>query len=264
MPDIVTSNIDSRGVATLTLNRPDKRNAFNGESIRVLHRRIEEVEHDAKVRVLVLTGAGSTFCAGADIEHMQQMGHASQRENYEDALALARCLQKLDECDKPVIGRINGHAFGGGIGLIACTDIAIAATTAKFALSEVRLGIVAAAISPYVIAAIGARQMRKLALTGEIFAAEQALTLQLIHQHVAPEQLNAEVERYIALLLQGGPQAQAASKQVIREVVGPIPKQREFLAEHTAKLLSHLRRSDEAGEGLEAFLQKRKPNWSPK
>lgn len=263
MSDIVAIHVDHRGVATLTLNRPDKRNAFDAETIGALHEGIDRVEQDDDVRVVVLTGAGTSFCAGADIDHMQRMGAASERENFEDALALARCLHKLDACDKPVIARVNGHAFGGGVGLIACADIAIACGTSKFALSEVRLGLVAAAISPYVVAAIGTRQMRRLALTGEIFDAEQALRLQLIHQHASAGQLDAEIERQIALLLQGGPIAQQASKRMIRDVAGHTPKQRDFLATHTAKLLARLRRSEEADEGLQAFLQKRKPNWSP-
>lgn len=263
MSDIVATHIDHRGVATLTLNRPDKRNAFDAETIGALHASIDRMEQDDGVRVVVLTGAGTSFCAGADIDHMQRMGAASERENFEDALALARCLHKLDACDKPVIARVNGHAFGGGVGLIACADIAIACSTSRFALSEVRLGLVAAAISPYVVAAMGARQMRRLALTGEIFDAEQALRLQLIHQHAAAGQFDAEIERQIALLLQGGPIAQQASKRMIHDVAGHTPKQRDFLATHTAKLLARLRRSEEADEGLQAFLQKRKPKWSP-
>lgn len=263
MSEIVLTNIDQRGVATVTLNRPDKRNAFNAELIHALHAGIDRLDQDDAVRAVVLTGAGSSFCAGADIDHMQRMGGAKERENFEDALALARCLQKLDECDKPVIARVNGHAFGGGVGLIACADIAIACTTSKFALSEVRLGLVAAAISPYVIAAIGPRQMRRIALTAETLDAEQALRLQLIHQHTPAEQLDTAVEHQIDLLLQGGPLAQQASKRLLREVTGATAKHREFLAAHTAQLLARLRRSEEADEGLQAFLQKRKPKWSP-
>lgn len=263
MSDLVNLRIDQRGVATLTLNRPGKRNALDAELIRALHAALEHIDQDDGVRAMVLTGAGESFCAGADIEHMQRMGGANERENFEDALALARCLQALDELGKPVIARVNGHAFGGGIGLIACADIAIAGANAAFALSEVRLGVVAAVISPYVIAAIGARAMRRLALSGEIIDAEQAERLQLIHRRVPSEQLDAEVERQLDLLLRGGPLAQRATKQLIRDTAGPTPKQREFLTVQTARQLARLRRSSEAAEGLQAFLQKRKPKWSP-
>lgn len=263
MSDLVNIRIDQRGVATFTLNRPDKRNALDADLIRALRVALEHIDQDDSARVVVLTGAGASFCAGADIDHMQRMGGANERENFEDALMLARCLQTLDELGKPVIARVNGHAFGGGVGLIACADIAIAGAGAAFALSEVRLGVVAAVISPYVIAAIGARAMRRLALSGEIIDAEQAERLQLIHRQVPAEQLDTEVERQLDLLLRGGPLAQRATKQVIRDTAGPMPKHREFLAVQTARQLARLRRSTEAAEGLQAFLQKRKPKWSP-
>ena len=177
----VTTNIDSRGVVTLTLNRPEKHNALDGATMSELDAALSSVSSNQQARVVVLTGAGASFCAGADIGHMRSMLNMTEEQNVADALVLARLLRKLDEFELPLIARVNGNAFGGGVGLIACADIAIGAASAKFALTEVRLGIVPAAISPYVVAAIGSRQARRLFLTAAPFTAEDARGLGLLH-----------------------------------------------------------------------------------
>lgn len=262
MSSTVFTDIDPRGIATLTLNRPDKHNAFNAELIGSLHEALVRLEHDPAVRIAVLTGAGTSFCAGGDLEHMRQMAISGEMENFGDALSVTRCLRKLDEFAKPLIARVNGNAFGGGIGLIACADIAVGASHAKFSLSEVKLGLAAATISPYVVAAIGARHARRLVLTAASFDAEEAVRLSLLHQHVDAAQLDEAVERQIKLLLQGGPNAQQASKKLFREMAAPNSEDRDLIAAHTAKLLAELRTSEEGREGLQAFLEKRKPDWA--
>jgi methylglutaconyl-CoA hydratase len=256
---LITTNVDQRGVATLTLNRPDKHNALDGATMRELHAALSAVESNAAVRVVVLTGAGASFCAGADIAHMRSMMGATEQQNVEDALLLARCLRTLDELDRPVIARVNGNVFGGGVGLVACADIAIGAASAKFALTEVRLGIVPAAISPYVVAAIGSRQARRLFLTAAPFDASEAQALGLLHLTASPEALDAAVAKQVNLILRGGPEALRAAKKLVRRVSHFTD--RDALGEETARLLARLRVSDEGREGLSAFLERRKPGW---
>jgi methylglutaconyl-CoA hydratase len=251
--------IDSRGIATVTLNRPEKHNALDGDTMRELHEALHRIQSDAAVRVVVLTGAGASFCAGADIAHMRSMLGATEQQNIDDALVLARLLRTLDELDRPVIARINGNVFGGGVGLVACADIAIAVDTAKFALTEVRLGIVPAAISPYVVAAIGSRQARRLFLTAASFDAAEARELSLVHFTSPADALDAAVEAQLELVLRGGPEALRAAKKLIRSVSPPID--RDALVDETARLLARLRISPEGKEGLSAFLERRKPGW---
>lgn len=256
---LVTKQVDARGVATLTLNRPEKHNALDGATVRELHTALHDIERDARVRVVVLTGAGASFCAGADIGHMRSMVDANEQQNVDDALLLARCLRTLDELDRPVIARVNGNVFGGGVGLVACADIAIANNAAKFALTEVRLGIVPAVISPYVVAAIGPRQSRRLFLTAAPLEAAEACALGLLHFTADAEQLDTLVAAQIELVLRGGPQAVRAAKKLVRTV--DDARERDTLAEETARLLARLRVSAEGKEGLSAFLERRKPNW---
>lgn len=255
---LVTVSLDA-GVATLTLNRPDKHNALDGATLTQLHAALLETERNADVRAIVLTGAGKSFCAGADIAHMRAMLGASEDANIADARVLADCLRTLDELRVPVIARVNGNVFGGGVGLVACADIAIAVSSAKFALTEVRLGIVPAAISPYVVNAIGPRQARRLFLTSAAFDGEEARLLGLVHFTCETEDLDAAVARQIDLVMQGGPAALNAAKQLIRDV--SPPQDRTALGERTARLLATLRVSPEGQEGLSAFLERRKPNW---
>ncbi|RPH53205.1 MAG: enoyl-CoA hydratase/isomerase family protein [Lysobacterales bacterium] len=258
---LVTTTTDARGVATLTLNRPEKHNALDGASMRDLDAALAAVNGDASIRVVVLTGAGASFCAGADIGHMRSMMNASEEQNVEDALLLARCLRSLDELDRPVIARVNGNVFGGGVGLVACADIAIGAASARFALTEVRLGIVPAAISPYVVTAIGNREARRLFLTAAPFDAEAACKLGLLHFVVPPDQLDAAVEGQVDLLLRGGPQALRAAKKLVRRVTQFTD--RDVLSDENARLLARLRVSPEGKEGLSAFLERRTPQWRP-
>lgn len=257
---LTTTSIDSRGVATLTLNRPDKHNALDGQTMRELHTALIGLEQNPAVRVVILTGAGTSFCAGADIGHMRSMLGATEQQNIDDALVLAHLLRKLDELERPVIARINGNVFGGGLGLVACADIAVAVDSATFALTEVKLGIVPAAISPYVVAAVGGRQARRLFLTATAFDAMEARELQLVHFTATADSLDATVAIQVDLILRGGPQAVRAAKQLVRDVSPAID--RDELTDSTARLLARLRVSPEGKEGLTAFLERRKPDWS--
>jgi methylglutaconyl-CoA hydratase len=258
---LVTTSLSTRGVATVTLNRPEKHNALDGQTLKQLHAALLAVQSNSAARLIVLTGAGASFCAGADIAHMRSMLGASEQANIEDARVLAACLRTLDELTLPVIARINGNVFGGGVGLVACADIAIAVESAKFALTEVRLGIVPAAISPYVIAAIGTREARRLFLTSAPFDGREARALGLVHFACAADELDALIDQQVELVLQGSPAALRAGKQLIRDV--GIQQDRERLGEETARLLASLRISPEGQEGLSAFLERRKPNWVP-
>ena len=257
---LVTTAIDARGVATLTLSRPEKHNALDAATTGELHAALLALESNPSVRIVVLTGAGASFCAGADIGHMRSMMNATEAENVDDALLLARCLRTLDELDRPVIARVNGNVFGGGVGLVACADIAIGVATAKFALTEVRLGIVPAVISPYVVGAVGAREARRLFLTAVPFEAPEAQRLGLLHFATTAEELDARVAEQIGLILRGGPEAVKAAKTLIRRVSRPTD--RDGLGLETARLLAGLRVSPEGREGLTAFLERRSAAWT--
>ena len=261
MTDTLTVHTDARQVTTITLNRPSVRNAFDESMIGELSETLTAIDRDSTTRCVIITGAGSAFCAGGDIEWMRSMAGLDEAGNLRDAQVLARLMAVLNGLSKPTIAKVNGHAFGGGVGLIACCDIAIAALPAKFSLSEVRLGLVPAVISPYVIAAIGARQSRRFFLTAEVFDAGVASALQLVHAAVQPEQLDSSVESIVSDLLKGGPCAIAQSKQLIAMVGQSDSAHKSDIAERTAKLIARLRVSPEGQEGLSAFLEKRKANW---
>lgn len=247
-------------VARLRMNRPELHNAFDAMLIAALTGALEGLAGDDEIRVVVLEGDGPSFSAGADLNWMRGMASASEAENREDALALARLMRTLDELPKPTIARVHGAAFGGGVGLVACCDIAIATPEAKFGLTESKLGLLPAVISPYVIAAIGARQARRWFATGELFDAATALQIGLLHGVVPTGELDAAVERQIALLLKAGPQASAQAKALVRRVAGQSDRDR--LDADNASLIAHLRVSPEGQEGLSAFLEKRKARWS--
>ena len=263
---LITTSIDARGVATLTLNRPDKHNALDGATMQELHAALVAINGNAQARVVVLTGAGASFCAGADIAHMRSMMGATEQQNVDDALLLVRCLRALDELDKPVIARVNGNVFGGGVGLVACADIAIAVETAKFALTEVRLGIVPAAISPYVVAAIGNRNARRLFLTGAPFDALEARSLGLLHFTASAEQLDAAVAAHRSTICCVAGRKRCAPR---RSWCDAWPRLATAMPGSTLwvkklhSLLARLRVSPEGREGLSAFLERRKPNWHP-
>jgi len=251
---------DAQGVASLILNRPEKHNAFDDVLIADLLQFLDNIEHDDSIRVLVLRAAGRSFSAGADLDWMRRMADYEFEQNLADAKKLARLMYRLNRLNKPVIALVQGASFGGGVGLIACCDIAIASSDAIFSLSEVRLGLIPSVISPYVIAAIGSRAARRYFLSGERFDAARALQLGLLHEVVEPEALDASLEQCIDALLDSGPGAQAAAKELIQQVQGRAIN--ESLIEETARRIAEVRASDEALEGLSAFLEKRKPDWS--
>jgi methylglutaconyl-CoA hydratase len=257
-----TLEIEHAGpVATIWMNRPEQHNAFNARLIAELTAACRALDTDDEVRVVVLGGRGKSFSAGADLHWMQQAGAASVDENLEDARRLAGMLRSLAELSKPTVARVHGAALGGGMGLASACDICIAATTALFATSEVRFGIIPAAIGPYVLRAIGARQAGRYFLSAERIDAARAVDIGLAHQAVAPEALDAAVAAQADALLQGGPRAQAAAKDLIRAVADqPVD---DALVEETALRIAGLRATPEAREGLAAFLDKRPAAWVP-
>jgi methylglutaconyl-CoA hydratase len=245
-------------VATVTLNRPEVRNAFNAELIARLHEAFTALAADDGVRVIVLTGVGEVFSAGADIHWMQESISFTREENIQDARAVAAMWEAIDRCPKPVIARVNGAAFGGGVGLVACADIAVAVEGARFAFSEVRLGIVPATIAPFVLRKIGPSHARALFLTGERFDAARAREIGLVHHVVPAAELDAAVRRQVEMLLQGGPDALAAAKELVQELPGMTPgEQRDY----TAAMIADRRTSPEGQEGLSVFLARRSPSW---
>ncbi|MGA9421528.1 MAG: enoyl-CoA hydratase-related protein [Rhodanobacteraceae bacterium] len=247
-------------VARITLNRPQTHNAFDDALIAELAGSLAELECDETVRAVVLTGAGATFSAGADLNWMRSMADADEATNREDSLRLAALMRKLNFLSKPTVARVNGSAYGGGVGLIACCDIAIGIDTAKFSLSEVKLGLVPAVISPYVSAAIGMRQARRLYVSGEVFDAAEAARIGLLHGCVAADELDAAIERTLHFLAKGGPVAQAQAK-TLALCDGLTPESAERRDAVNAELIARLRVSAEGQEGLTAFLEKRAPAW---
>lgn len=252
---------DQGAVRTMRLNRPAVHNAFDATLIAALTEAVQQAGQAKQIRVVVITGAGGAFSAGADLNWMRGMASASEAENADDALALARLMRTLDELPKPTIARVNGAAFGGGVGLVACCDIAIGCTEARFGLTESKLGLLPAVISPYVIAAIGGRQARRWFATAEIFDAGTAQLLGLLHQLVAADQLDIAVERQIRLLLSAAPLAAASAKSLVRSVLPPAD--RDAIDAANAAWIARLRVSPEGQEGLSAFLDKRAPAWVP-
>jgi methylglutaconyl-CoA hydratase len=253
-------NVREGPIARLRLNRPELHNAFDAMLIAALTGALEAVADDDSVRVVVLEGEGLSFSAGADLNWMRGMAAASEEENRTDALALAHLMRLLDELPRPTIARVQGAAFGGGVGLVACCDIAIASADAKFGLTESKLGLLPAVISPYVIDAIGPRQARRWFATAETFDAATALHVGLLHQVVAADALDAAVHRQVELLLKAGPHASAQAKSLVRRVA--FERDRDRLDHDNAALIARLRVGDEGQEGLGAFLDKRKPRWT--
>ena len=248
-------------VARLRMTRAQVHNAFDADLIAELTAALEAIADDASVRVLVLEAEGASFSAGADLNWMRGMAAASEEDNRLDSLALARLMRTLDTLPKPTIAAVQGAAFGGGVGLVACCDIAIGVRDAKFGLTESKLGLLPAVISPYVIAAIGQRNARRYFATAELFDADEALRIGLLHDVVNPTALDTAVQRQIDLLLKAGPVASGLAKTLVREVVAHADG-----AKHdadNAALNARLRVSPEGQEGLSAFLDKRKPNWIP-
>ncbi|HEX5960313.1 MAG TPA: enoyl-CoA hydratase-related protein [Rhodanobacteraceae bacterium] len=251
----------SGAVATLTLNRPQVHNAFDDTLIAQATAALESMSADSRIRALVLTGAGATFSAGADLNWMRRMAKAGAGENRDDALRLAKLLRSLQFFPKPCVARVNGSAYGGGVGLVACCDIAIGVEGAKFSLSEVKLGLVPATIAPYVVQAIGARQARRLFVSAEVFDAGEAARIGLLHQCVAADRLDEAVDRQLHSLAKGGPVAQHEAKQLALRSAGMTPASAERLDAENAELIARLRVSAEGQQGLSAFLEKHPPAW---
>lgn len=253
---------DRAAVRQIALNRPDVHNAFDDGLIAELTSALVEAGRAEAVRAVVLTGTGASFSAGADLNWMRGMATASEQENREDSLRLAALVRTLQFLPKPTVARVNGAAYGGGVGLIAACDIAIGAEGARFGLTEVKLGLVPAVISPYVVAAIGVRQARRLFLTGEIIDAAEASRIGLLHQVVAADALDEAVDFALKLLAKAGPQAQREAKQLALRMGGINEQDAGRIDAENAELIARLRVSAEGQEGLGAFLDKRAPAWT--
>jgi methylglutaconyl-CoA hydratase len=246
-------------VARVALSRPEVRNAFDDVLVAEMTQAVEKLGTDPEVRVVVLSGDGPSFCAGADVAWMRKAGGYSRQENEADAERMARMLRAIDSCPKPVVALVHGAAIGGGVGLVAAADIAIAAEGTVFSLAEVRLGILPSVISPYVLRAIGARHGRDFFLTGDRFDAREAYRIGLVHAVVAPDALEEAARKKIQSLLAAGPEAVGVVKKLIEQVAGKNPEEAMPL---TVSTLAERRASAEAKEGLSAFLEKRPPSWS--
>ncbi len=255
----VTSSIDSRGVATIAMNRPEKHNAFDDAVIAELRSAFDAIAANDAVRVVVLAAEGKSFSAGGDLGWMKRMAEYDYEDNLADARLLADMLKALYDLPQPTIARVQGAAYGGAVGLVSCCDMAVASERATFALSEVKIGLVPATISPYVIRAIGERAARRYFCTGERFTADKALQLGLVSEVVDSEGLDAALEHLVHALLQNGPQAVRQAKQLVSEVAGQAIT--PSLVEGTCELIARIRTSDEGQEGLGAFLEKRAAAW---
>jgi methylglutaconyl-CoA hydratase len=245
--------------ATVTLNRPDVRNAFNDEVIHELGRAFHDLGGRDDVRCIVLAGNGPAFCAGADLNWMRRMASYTHRENFSDAASLADMLRVIYRCPKPTIARVHGDTYAGGMGLVAACDIAVAAEQAHFCLSEVKLGLIPATISPYVVRAMGARAAHRYFLTAERFSAAEALRIGLVHQVARASELDQAVGAIAESLVQAGPQAIGLCKQLVHEVA-----EQEItpdLIAATVRSIADIRVSPEGREGIQSFLDKRKPAW---
>lgn len=259
MTDELLVDRDDRGVVTLTLNRPEVRNAFGPTLMSALGTTLAELRADEDVRILVLTGAGSSFSAGADLHWMRSMVDYSHDEQVADSNRLDRLMHAIDTFPAPVVARVNGHALAGGTGLVACADIVVAVRGAKLGFTETRLGLAPAVISTYVLPRIGVSTARRLFLTGEVFDAELGRDIGLIHELCDPDDLDDVTERVIEALLAAAPGAQRAVKQMIRDVAGLDPARAR---ETTIPLIAMLRNSTEGQTGMKAFLDRTPPPWA--
>lgn len=255
----VLFNLDSRGVATVTLNQPDIHNAFDDKLIAQLTKLFHTISLNTEIRLMVLAATGKSFSAGANLNWMRRMATYSYEQNLADANALAAMFKALNHLNKPTIARVQGAAFGGAVGLIACCDMAIGSKLSKFCLSEVKLGLIPATISPYVIDAIGPRLARRYFATAEVFSARRARRIGLLSEAVVEEELDSTIEDLITSILKNSPAAIAAAKQLIFDVQDQgISTQ---LINQTSERIANIRVSEQGQEGLNAFLQKRKASW---
>ena len=249
-------------VGLITFNRPERHNAFDDVLIGELTEALRSMEAEDGLRVVVLSGAGRSFSAGADVDWMKRAAAYSKDENLRDAMELGALMRTLDHLRKPTIARVHGNVFGGGVGLVACCDIAIATQDARFSLSEVKLGLIPAVISPYVVAAIGARNARRYFLSGERFEAAEAYRMGLVHDLAGDENdLDDRIGAIVDAMMLAGPVAQREAKELIR-AVAHRPMHSEILQD-TAERIARVRTSPEGREGLSAFLDKRKASWIP-
>jgi len=257
--ETVLVNIDPRGVARLTLNRPDVHNAFDGVLIATLIGKLKDLEASESVRVVILAATGKSFSAGGDLTWMRRTAEYSEEENLVDARELADLMRTLNRLSKPTVALIQGAAYGGGVGLTSCCDIVVASEKAKFCLSEVKLGLIASVISPYVRAAIGESQARRYTLTAELFDAHEARRIGLVHEVVEANALEEKGEHIVSQLLKNGPAAMAGVKDLLFSLSGRGLG--DDVVEETAVRIAKVRASDEGKEGVTAFLEKRSPSW---
>jgi methylglutaconyl-CoA hydratase len=250
-----------RGVETVTLNRPEVRNAFNDEVIAELTAVFGELAKRDEVRCIVLAGNGPAFCAGADLNWMKRMATYTREENLEDASKLARMLEVIFHCPKPTIAKVQGDVYAGGTGLVAACDIAVSVDTAQYCLSEVKLGLIPATISPYVIRAMGARAAHRWFLTAERFGAAEAQRIGFVHEVVQADALDAKTAEIAQALVNAGPEAVKACKKLLHDVAGQ--EIGAGLVRRTVEGIADIRASEEGREGIQSFLGKRKPNWLP-
>ncbi len=257
--DILLTDIDERGVARVVFNRPEIHNAFDAAMIAGLTDILAGLDGDAAVRAVVISGNGKSFSAGADFNWLQSTAGYSEAENMADAEKLGEMLRLLNGLSKPTLALVQGGAFGGGVGVVCCCDIAIASEDARFSLSEAKIGLIPATISPYVVRAMGERQARRYMLTGEVIGAQEAMRLGIVHEVAPADGLEAAGEDMIDALFAGGPGAQAAIKRLIARVAtGPVDA---GMIADTARRIAESRATEEAAEGMAAFFEKRKPAW---
>jgi methylglutaconyl-CoA hydratase len=259
MFETITIETDPRGVATLTLNRTDKHNAMSAQMLADLTAAAQQLGDDASVRVVVLTGAGKTFCAGGDLSWMKAQMAADPETRFVEARKLAEMLQALNTLPKPLIGAIQGNSFGGGLGLISVCDVAIGADHLKMGLTETRLGLIPATIGPYVVARMGEARARRVFMSARLFGAHEAVELGLLARIVLADDLAAAVEAEVVPYLSCAPGAVASAKQLVRDL-GPTID--EATIDHTINALVSRWETDEGVEGINAFFDKRKPSWS--
>jgi methylglutaconyl-CoA hydratase len=256
--ETLTYNVENK-VARVTLNRPDVHNAFNAVMIRELMMVFDDIALRSGIRVVVITGAGKSFCAGADLNWMRRVKDYSYEQNLKESLELAEMFHKIYASPKPTIARVNGTAIGGGTGLVAVCDLVIAAEQAKFSFSEVKLGLIPAAISPYVVKKCGEGRCREFFLTGERLTADKAMASGLVNKVVPLEDLDKSVDELVDTLVSSGPEAIESCKTLLSSVPGmPLRDAKKY----TAEMIAKLRISDEGQEGMAAFFEKRKPNWT--
>ncbi len=254
------TEISGAGVATITMNRPEVHNAFDEKLIERLRRELQGLGSDPVVRVVVLEAVGESFSAGADLNWMKRMSEYDCAANQEDAKNLGKMMAALHRMRQPTVAVVQGPAYGGGVGLVAACDIAIASTAATFSLSEVRLGLIPAVVGPYVVAAVGEREARRYMLTAERFGADEAKRIGLVHEVVAPDQLSAKRDQVLADLLKGGPKALAEAKYLVSYISDSSTKDEKIIRD-TAGHIARVRATPEGQEGVAAFLEKRKPTW---